>query len=238
MILMASRMICHGAVSRCMIAGVRADNGRSCSVCRARTLSGAVTGPICGSAEFRKFAGKPAAEAVQCFAGLQDRADRQHILDHIGRTDAGQRARLVAAAHRRGNLEDRIRRGELEFADRSLKTGRRSGFPHQGQRRFEFARLVGRAVADQPLPHRQQRRAADLTRPYRKIAVDEKRFEWAERQPRGSSVRGRTSSSLPRTTLHATVRARVATVVSSPRSMARSNSRISKACACGGSCAR
>ena len=54
----------------------------------------------------------------------------------------------------------------------------------------------------------------------------------------GSSVRGRASSSAPRTTLRNCSSTKVATLVSSPRSMARSNSRISSACACGGSCAR
>ncbi len=134
--------------------------------------------------EYSQVAGKPAVEAVQRFASLQNRADRQQILDHIGRTDAGQRALLVLAGHGHGNLVDRIRRRELEFTDRRLETGRRPGFPHQGQRRFEFACLVRRAVPNQPLPHRRQRGASNLTRPYRKVAVDEKRFERAEQQPR------------------------------------------------------
>ena len=40
---------------------------------------------------------QPAAERVERFAGLQHRADRQQVLDHVRRTDAGQRALLVAA---------------------------------------------------------------------------------------------------------------------------------------------
>ena len=134
--------------------------------------------------EHPQVAGQLAVEAVQRFAGLQHRADRQQVLDHVGGTDAGQRALLVAAGRGRGDLEDRIGRGELELADRHFDTGCRSGFPYPGQRRFEFARLLGRAVAVQPLPHRQQRRAADLTRPYRGIAFDEKWLERAEQQPR------------------------------------------------------
>ena len=56
----------------------------------------------------------------------------------------------------------------------------------------------------------------------------------------GSSVRGRasSSSSAPRTTLRNCSSTKLATTTSSPRSMARSNSRISSACACGGSWAR
>jgi len=96
-------MICHGAVSRCMTSV--SANGSVCRVCRAETLSEAVYRPDLRIRQYPQVAGKPAAEAVQCFTGLQDRGDRQHIVDHIGRSDAGQFTRLVAAAHGRGNLE-------------------------------------------------------------------------------------------------------------------------------------
>ena len=127
-----------------------------------------------------QVAGKPAAEGVERFAGLQDERDRQQIRDHIGRTDAGQRALLVAALHRRGNLEDCISGCELQFADRRFEIGRRAAVARRPEHRFEFARLLRRAVADQPLPYRQQRGAADLARPHRKIGFDEKGLERAE----------------------------------------------------------
>ncbi len=64
-------------------------------------------------------------------------------------------------------LENGVCRGELQLADRGLNFMRSAGFADLDQRRLEVARLLGRAVAQQPLPHRQQRGAADLARPCR-----------------------------------------------------------------------
>ncbi len=85
---------------------------------------------------------------------------------------------------RRGNFKDCIRRGELKFPDRDFNLGTGSGFGPSGQRLFEFPRPAWRAFADQPLPHRQQRRAADLARPQRHIAFDKKRLKRMEQKPR------------------------------------------------------
>ena len=78
-----------------------------------------------GNRETPAWLGQPAAEGFQRLAGLQHRADRQQILDDIGRADTGQRTLLVVAGHRRGDLDDRIRRGELELADRGFEAGGR-----------------------------------------------------------------------------------------------------------------
>ena len=99
----------------------------------------------------RNWLGSRLAQRIQRFARPQHRADRQQVLDHIGRTDAGQRALLVVARHRRRDLDDRLGRGELEFARGGFETGRRAGLPDPGQRRLEFARRLGRAVADRAI---------------------------------------------------------------------------------------
>jgi len=44
---MASRMICHGAVNRCMISD--SANGNICGVCRMGALSAALIAAICES---------------------------------------------------------------------------------------------------------------------------------------------------------------------------------------------
>ena len=224
-------------VSRCMTSD--SANGSNCGVCSEGTLSDGADRRDLGLAEHPQVARQPAAEGFQRLARLQHRADRQQVLDHVGRTDAGQRALLVAAGHRRDELDDRVGRGELEFADRRFDARGRFRLPGAGQRRFEFARRLRRAVAGQPLPHRQQRRAPDLPRPDRQIAVDQKRLERTEQQARRIfGTRPAVILGSPRTTLRNCSSTKVATAVSSPRSIARSNSRISSACDCGGSCAR
>ena len=104
------------------------------------------------SAKTRRNVGKPSVEGFQRLAGLQNRADRQQILDHLGRTDAGQRALLVAV-HRRGDLADRIRRGALELADR----------------RFELADVPVSRIRPAPprirAPDRARRRGSAIARP-------------------------------------------------------------------------
>ena len=74
--------------------------------------------------------------------------------------------------------------GALEGADRGLKRRRLLGVPRAVERDLKFVGLIGRAVADQPLPHRLQRGAADLTRAAREIAIDQERFQRAEHQTR------------------------------------------------------
>ncbi len=111
------------------------------------------------------MAGKPTVEGFHRLAGLQQ--PRRSAADPRSRR-ARRRgpARRLSPPLRRGDLADRIRRGALEFADRDFKRGGCHRCRGPGQRRLEFARLIGRAVADQPLPHRQQRSAADLARPH------------------------------------------------------------------------
>ena len=81
-----------------------------------------------------------------------------------------QDAPLIARA---GLQPAEVLRGQREFNAPLLSRS------HQRQGGLELARLLRRPVAVQPVPHRQQRRAADLTRPYRKIAFDEKRLQRA-----------------------------------------------------------
>ena len=104
--------------------------------------------------EYAQQTGKPAVEGIECFAGLQHRADRQHILDHLGRTDTGQRALMVAVGHRRGDLEDRIRRRVLKLADGYLEIGRSSRFPAPGPARLRI-----------PAPDRARPRGSAIARP-------------------------------------------------------------------------
>ena len=152
-------------------------NGSNCGVCSEGTLSAELTEAICG---FRKHPHLPGSRLPSVSSASRARstaADRQQILDDIGRADAGQRPLPVVARDRRGDLDDRFGRGELEFAGRGFEAGRRAALPDLGQRRFECARGLGRAIAAQPLPDRQQRRTPDLPGPDRKIALDEKRLE-------------------------------------------------------------
>ena len=133
-----------------------------------------------GIAEHTQDAGKPAAKPIQGLAGLQQRTDRKQVFHDLGRTDAGQRALHVASGHGGRYSQNRICRGELQLADRRLNFVAGAGFAYLDQRRLESARLVGRAVAQQPLPHRQERCAANLARPRRGIAIDQKRLERTE----------------------------------------------------------
>ena len=135
---MARRMICHGAVSRCITSD--SANGSSCGVCSEGTLRAALDRSDLRIGENPQEAGKPAVEGVQRFAGLQDRADRQQVLDHIGRTDPRQGTLLVAAGDRSRDLVDRIRRGELKLAHRHFELGRGSIFPYPGQREASNSR--------------------------------------------------------------------------------------------------
>ena len=54
-ILIASRMICHGAASRCITSD--SAKGSNCGVCRVGTLSAAPTEAICGSPNIRRKLG-------------------------------------------------------------------------------------------------------------------------------------------------------------------------------------
>ena len=112
------------------------------------------------------MAGKPSVEGVERFAGLQNRADRQQVLDHI-RADRRGPARACRRRRRRNKLADRIRRRALEFArprPRDRRMFRRLAI--RASAASKSRACVGRAVADQPLPDRQQRGAADLARPH------------------------------------------------------------------------
>ena len=216
-------------------------NGSICGVCSEGTLSAAVTAAICGIREDPHLAGKPAAERIHRLARPQNRADRQQILDDIGRADAGQRPMPVVARRRRGDLDDRFGCGELEFAGRGLEACGRAGLPDLGQRRFECARGLGRAVAARAIARpAAARRGGSGPARIGKLPSTRNGSSGRNNRRAGSSVRGcaSSSSSVPRTTLRNCSSTKVATAVSSPRSMARSNSRISSACDCGGSWAR
>ncbi len=88
--------------------------------------------------EFRK----PIVEGIQRFAALQNRADRQQILDHLGRTDARQRALLVAAGTGVAMLTIASAAASWNLRIAASRPADRSGLPDPGQRRFEFARLA------------------------------------------------------------------------------------------------
>ena len=72
----------------------------------------------------------------------------------------------------------------LPFTGHGIEIGRGSALAYPGKCSGEFTRLGGRAIAIQPVPHRRQRDAPDLTRPRRKIAFNQKRLQRAEQQPR------------------------------------------------------
>ena len=80
-------MICHGCASRCMISD--SANGSKCGVCSVGTLSAELTEAIWESANTRIWPGILAAERIQRLARPQHAADRQQVLDDIGRTDPG-----------------------------------------------------------------------------------------------------------------------------------------------------
>ena len=230
-------MICHGAVSRCMTSD--SANGSNCGVCSDGTLSAALTEAICEFREDPQIARKPAVESCPAPRGpaepRRSAADpRSRPADRPGPARAAGRRR-----HGRGDPDDRLRRGELEFADRGFKIGGR----------FRF-----RASAPAPLriraPARARRRGSAIARPAAAMrggsgpAAAESclRPETAPADGTAAAPDRRCaaapSSSVPRTTLRNCSSTKLATAVSSPRSMARSNSRISSACDCGGSCAR
>jgi hypothetical protein len=123
---------------------------------------------------------QPAAQGFQRFTCPQHRADVRKILGDIGRADPGQRSLSVLGRRRRCDPTDRVRSGELELAGCSRD---RRPFMRPGQRLLELTCLHGHAVAAEPLPHRQQRGAADLAWPDREIALGEKRLKRAKQQP-------------------------------------------------------
>jgi hypothetical protein len=105
----------------------------------------------------------------------------EQVLDDVGRPDTGQRT-LPVAIGRRIDLENGSSRGKLQLADRCLLRHAFAIVGRSAKLGLKFANVFRYPLARQPLPHRQQGGAADLTRPRWKIAVDEKRFERAEHQ--------------------------------------------------------
>ncbi|MET3306922.1 hypothetical protein ABIF53_007937 [Bradyrhizobium japonicum] len=174
-------MICHGAVMRC----TTIDSAKGQHLRRLED----------GDVERRRHRGdlgvaEGAQEARQLLVqggdGLSDleyRSDRIEVLDHVGRADAGQRARLVAAARPR-QLEDGVRSHRLELLGERFDLPRTVSGRHARQRRLEFVQLVRSTVTAEPLPDRMQRGAADLSDPDRGARLDEERFQHLEQEPR------------------------------------------------------
>ena len=143
-------------------------------------------GADCGDLRIREnldVAGKPSAESIQRLAGLKNGGDRQQVVDHVRRADTDQRALLVAAGRGRSDVEDCARRGEPQPADQCFGLMRGFGVARPLQCRFIFPHQLGRTVAGQPLPHRHQRRPANLAGPRRRIASDKKWLQWTIQQP-------------------------------------------------------
>ena len=234
---MARRMICHGAVSRCITSD--SANGSNCGVCREGTLSAALIEAICESANTRSKLGSrpPSVSSASRACRTEPIGSRSSIT--LGGPIAGQRALLSPPRSRRGDLDDRVRRGVLELADRDFEIGRRSGFPHLVQRGFEFPRLHrarrrGSAIA---IPAAARRGGSDPAAPEHCL-----RPETARAGGTAAGPDRRCAAAPPRRS-----RARSCAIVRArrwrrwclrPVRWRASNSRISSACACGGSCAR
>ena len=175
-------MICQGAVSRCMISD--SANGSNMRRLQRRHVERCDDRGDLGFAEYPQIARQLAVEGFHRLARLQHRADRRQIFDHVRRADAGQRALLVVAGHRRHELTIACAAASWKLRDSGFDGGGHAGLAGRRQRGLELARGFRRAVAGQPLPDRRQRGAADLRRPDREIAVDQKRLERTEQQPR------------------------------------------------------
>ena len=177
---MASRMICHGALSRC-ITNDNA-NGSNCGVCKVGTFRDEVIDFDLAVAERPQIDRQTAAKRVDGFASSKQHADRNQILDDLGRADA--RKRTPVAVCRRRQTGDGLHCRDLQLANDGLEHLDVCAIGQTGERGVIVAHLVGGAVANQPLPHRHQRAATDLALPDRYLAVDQKRLERPEEQPR------------------------------------------------------
>jgi hypothetical protein len=81
----------------------------------------------------------------------------------------------------RGDLDDRFRGSKLEFPGGSFDF---RGCCGRRERCLEFARVLRRAVARQPLPDRQKRCPPDLAGTHRHIALNQERLERKEQMSR------------------------------------------------------
>ena len=135
-----------------------------------------------------------------------------------------------------GDRENGFGRSRLQLARRQFDL--RLGLRRSRDGRLILVRLLRGAIPNDPVPDREKRRLADPARSRRMVAVDHKGIERAEEQSWQVTAARRKSSTSRRTIFLSCSSTRLATAVSSPRSIARSNSRISSACDCIGSCAR
>ena len=195
-----------------------------------------------GLREDPQIARQPSVERVHALRGPA--APRRSAAGPRSRP-GGRRGPARAACrrrHRHGKLDDRIGRGALEACGPRLRLAARlfrlrASAPAPPRIRCAWS---GRTVADQPLPDRRQRGAADLARPTAEHCLRPETVpaDGTTAAPDRRCAAARPPRSVPRTILRNCSSTKVATAVSSPRSIARSNSRISNACDCGGSCAR
>ena len=223
-------MICHGCASRCMISD--SANGSNCGVCNEGTLSAEPTEAIWDSENTRIWPGirLPSVSSVS-------RARSTPATDNKSSTTLGGPIResarclsspatgaailMIASAAACWNLRIAPSRPALLplclISASAVSNARAaSGAPSRPshcQIGSSDARRICPALTGKLLSTRK-----GSSGPYNRRA--------------GSSVRGRasSSSSVPRTTLRSCSSTKLATAMSSPRSMARSNSRISSAC--------
>ncbi len=244
---MAMRMICHGAIRRCISSD--SANGKSCGACSVGTFSASTADSIWESAKLRIDIGnRPATPSS---------ASRACNTDPIG-----SRSSITFGAPMRDRVrwlsppDDEVtRKIASATAACSLRSGGSGGRPSRPLGIVPKACSNSRAWSGAPsrtshchIGISEVRRicpgrvgALPSTRKG-SIGRNRNRAISPLREASGTSSSGRgaggASASGLRTTLRNCSSTRVATATSWPRSIARSNSRISSACACGGSCPR